>query len=80
MVLHLEQPAVAELRVVHHVARRDHDRHRDARGNQATNVSELSSQPFGENVLLRLDKAIYQVGDRLNVDVHTSAGMPTGPR
>lgn len=50
---------------------------RDARGSVARATAELNSHPFGENVLLRLDKAIYQSGDSLNVDVHTSAGMPT---
>ncbi|MCI0459089.1 MAG: MG2 domain-containing protein [Gemmataceae bacterium] len=50
---------------------------RDAKGNVARAVAELNSHPFGENVLLRLDKAIYKSGDSLNVNVHTSAGMPT---
>ncbi len=50
---------------------------KDAQGNQATSVAEMSSQPFGENILLRLDKAIYQTGDRLQMDIRTSAGMPT---
>src|SRR5262249_25606901 len=54
-----------------------HTQAKDAQGHEATSTIELSSQPFGENVLLRLDKAIYQVGDRLNIDVRTSAGMPT---
>ncbi|HWY87286.1 MAG TPA: MG2 domain-containing protein, partial [Gemmataceae bacterium] len=50
---------------------------KDAQGNNAISVSEISSQPFGENVLLRLDKAIYRTGDRLAIDVRTSAGLPT---
>ena len=37
----------------------------------------INSQPMGENVLLRLDKAIYQTGDSMNIDVRTSAGLPT---
>src|SRR5262249_49617948 len=27
--------------------------------------------------LLRLDKAIYQTGERMNIDIRTSAGLPT---
>ena len=50
---------------------------KDAKGNTAVRNAELSSQPLGENVLLRLDKAIYQSGDSMNIDVHTSAGLPT---
>jgi hypothetical protein len=50
---------------------------RDPRGNTARNVHSLSTNRFGENVLLRLDKAIYQSGDRVNIDVRTSAGLPT---
>jgi hypothetical protein len=50
---------------------------RDPRGNQAHTVTTLNSQPMGENVLLRLDKAIYQTGDSMKIDVHTSAGLPT---
>jgi hypothetical protein len=49
----------------------------DTKGNHAVKVAELNSQPLGENVLLRLDKAIYQGGESLNVDVRTSAGLPT---
>src|SRR5690606_17307549 len=37
----------------------------------------LSSEPFGENVLLRLDRAIYKGGDAMQVDIRTSAGLPT---
>ena len=50
---------------------------KDAKGTSATPTVELNSQPLGENVLLRLDKAIYQGGDTLNVDIRTSAGLPT---
>jgi uncharacterized protein YfaS (alpha-2-macroglobulin family) len=49
----------------------------DPRGNKAAVDAELNSHPFGENILIRLDKAIYQVGDRLGIDVRTSAGLPT---
>jgi len=50
---------------------------KDAKGNRAFAVAELNSQPLGENVLLRLDKAIYKGGDSMNVDIRTSAGLPT---
>ena len=50
---------------------------KDARGNLARAHVALASQPLGENVLMRLDKAIYQAGDRMNIDVRTSAGLPT---
>jgi hypothetical protein len=50
---------------------------RDAKGNTAKAVAALNSDPLGENVLLRLDKAIYQGGDSLKVEVLTSAGLPT---
>src|SRR5262249_7932521 len=50
---------------------------KDARGNQAKSTAALSSEPLGENVLLRLDKAMYKGGDTVNVDVRTSGGMPT---
>jgi hypothetical protein len=49
---------------------------RDGQGNTATAVSTLSAEPFGENVLLRLDKAIYKGGEPLQVDAHTSADLP----
>src|SRR5206468_8058505 len=50
---------------------------RDPKGNTATARMSLNSHPMGENVLLRLDKAIYQPGDRMAIDIRTSAGMPT---
>ncbi len=50
---------------------------KDPRGNLAKTVFSLNSHSHGENVLLRLDKAIYQTGDRLNIDIRTSAGLPT---
>ena len=49
----------------------------DPRGNLAELAFSLNGQAQGENVLLRLDRAIYQTGDRLNIDVRTSAGLPT---
>jgi 5-hydroxyisourate hydrolase-like protein (transthyretin family) len=50
---------------------------RDAKGNTAKAAAELNSEPLGENVLLRLNKAIYKAGDTMTVDVLTSAGLPT---
>jgi hypothetical protein len=49
----------------------------DRKGNAAKAVAELTSQPLGENVLLRLDKAVYKGGDAMKVDISTSAGLPT---
>src|SRR5262249_38952970 len=40
---------------------------RDAKGNKAAMTISLTSEPFGENVILRLDKAIYQGGDTLGI-------------
>jgi hypothetical protein len=50
---------------------------KDREGNAARAHSEVNTDPFGENVLLRLDKAIYKAGDTMNVDVRSSAGLPT---
>ncbi len=50
---------------------------RDEKGEMTTTVFALNSEPFGENVLLRLDKALYKGGEPLHLDIHSSAGMPT---
>src|SRR5207253_3721143 len=50
---------------------------RDSKGNSARTVAEINSDPFGENIILRLDKAIYRAGDSLNMETRSSAGMPT---
>jgi hypothetical protein len=50
---------------------------KDPRGNVARTAFALGTNPHGENVLLRLNKAIYQSGERMNIDVRTSAGRPT---
>jgi hypothetical protein len=50
---------------------------KDGKGSVARTVASLNSQPLGENVLLRLDKAVYKGGDAMKVDVGTSAGLPT---
>jgi 5-hydroxyisourate hydrolase-like protein (transthyretin family) len=50
---------------------------RDDKGEMTTLVLALNSEPFGENVLLRLNKAIYKGGEALHIDIHSSAGMPT---
>jgi hypothetical protein len=50
---------------------------KDAKGNKATATAALTSEPLGENVLLRLDKAVYKGGESLKIDVRSSAGLPT---
>lgn len=50
---------------------------KDAKGTVAKTTLVLNAHPLGENVLLRLDKAIYQSGDSLKVDIVSSAGLPT---
>jgi uncharacterized protein YfaS (alpha-2-macroglobulin family) len=49
----------------------------DTRGNKGITTSTLSSEPLGENVLLRLDRAVYKGGDTLAIDIRSSAGLPT---
>jgi hypothetical protein len=50
---------------------------KDGKGTPAQAVAEVNADPFGENVILRLDKAIYKGGDRVQAEVRTSTGMPT---
>jgi hypothetical protein len=50
---------------------------KDDKGNAARTTAEVNSDPLGENILLRLDKAIYRGGDTLQVEVRSSAGLPT---
>lgn len=52
-------------------------RAQDAKGNKAQTTVALTSEPMGENVVLRLDKAIYKGGETIKVDIRTSAGLPT---
>ncbi len=54
-----------------------HAEAKDPKGSTAAVNVELNSHPLGENVLLRLDKAIYQTGDIVNIDIRSSAGLPT---
>ncbi len=49
----------------------------DAKGATARTTVSLNSEPLGENVLLRLDKAVYKPGEAVKVDVRSSAGLPT---
>ncbi len=49
----------------------------DAKGATAKTAVALNGEPLGENVLLRLDKAIYKPGEAVQVDVRSSAGLPT---
>jgi 5-hydroxyisourate hydrolase-like protein (transthyretin family) len=50
---------------------------KDQKGNAAAFNVEINCHPLGENVLLRLDKAIYHTGDIVNIDIRSSAGLPT---
>jgi hypothetical protein len=48
---------------------------RDRRGEQVEQTFELQHAPIGENVLLRLDRAIYRSGDKMAVQVLSTGGM-----
>jgi 5-hydroxyisourate hydrolase-like protein (transthyretin family) len=50
---------------------------KDAKGNAAHAAVEVNCNPLGENILLRLDKAIYKAGDSLKIDLRSSAGLPS---
>src|SRR6185312_10708486 len=50
---------------------------RDSKGETVRITMALGSEPFGENVMLRLDKAIYKGGEPMQLDIHSSAGVPT---
>jgi hypothetical protein len=50
---------------------------KDKNGAGISFVSGINADPFGENLVLRLDKAIYKGGDLVQVDVRSSAGLPT---
>jgi 5-hydroxyisourate hydrolase-like protein (transthyretin family) len=49
----------------------------DRQGNKASKAVALNAHPLGENVLLRLNKAVYQSAETLEADIRTSAGLPT---
>jgi len=49
----------------------------DKNGNTAEAKTAVNCHPMGENILLRLDRAIYGTGDSIDIDVRSSAGMPT---
>ena len=49
----------------------------DDKGTKVEAVQELTSEPFGSNVMLRLDKAVYNGGDTLKMDLRSTAGTPT---
>ena len=49
----------------------------DGKGNRARRAAEVTGDLVGENILLRLDKAVYQAGDSLKLEVRSSAGLPT---
>src|SRR5579884_115724 len=50
---------------------------RDTKGDTAKTTASLASEPFGQNMLLRLNKAIYKGGESMQLDIRSSAGMPT---
>jgi 5-hydroxyisourate hydrolase-like protein (transthyretin family) len=50
---------------------------KDAKGATAKATVTLNGEPFGENVILRLDKAVYKGGDTIKFDIRSSAGVPT---
>src|SRR5207248_1791603 len=52
-------------------------RARDAQGNDVTVSTAVNSDVLGENVLLRLNKAVYKGGEPVGIDIRSSAGMPT---
>jgi hypothetical protein len=54
-----------------------HAEARDDKGETAKITVNLNSEPMGENVLLRLDRAIYKGGEPLHLDIRSSAGVPT---
>ena len=49
----------------------------DAMGATAKAAVTLNTEPLGENVLLRLDRAVYKAGEAVQLDVRSSAGLPT---
>jgi 5-hydroxyisourate hydrolase-like protein (transthyretin family) len=49
----------------------------DRQGSKAQAVAQLNTHPLGENILLRLNKAVFQSADTLELNIHSSAGMPT---
>lgn len=50
---------------------------RDGKGNVAKVANTVNTQPTGDNVLLRLNQAIYKAGDAMQMDIRSSAGLPT---
>src|SRR5205807_9882667 len=50
---------------------------RVVKGNSYRATTEIYGDPFGENIILRLDRAIYRAGDSLQIETRSSAGLPT---
>jgi hypothetical protein len=50
---------------------------KDDKGDAAHSAVEVNCDPLGENILLRLDKAIYKAGQAMKIDLRSSAGLPT---
>lgn len=49
----------------------------DGQGHRARANAEVHCDPLGENILLRLDKAIYQAGQSIQMNTLSTAGLPT---
>ena len=50
---------------------------KDAKGALARAVASVTSEPLGENIVLRLDKAIYRSGDTMHLETRSSAAVAT---
>jgi hypothetical protein len=50
---------------------------RDRRGEHAQRWLTLACKPVGENVLLRLDKALYRASEKMLVKIQSTANSPT---
>lgn len=50
---------------------------KDDNGNIAERYGKLKSQPVGDNLLLRADKSIYQVGDVIKLDLFANEPIDT---
>jgi hypothetical protein len=50
---------------------------KDRQGSKAQTVAQLNTHPLGENILLRLNKAVFQSADSMELGILSSAGTPT---
>lgn len=49
----------------------------DSKGSKACTSVSLTSETMGDNVSLQLSKAIYKAGERVDLTIRSSAGLPT---